>query len=227
MSKLKKEVAFTLAEVLITLGIIGVVAALTVPSLINSTNDAEFYTAVRKFYSVLSQATLQMVNENQSLWDNSSANATTLSQNMADAYAKYFSYIKEDTSDKIQTQNIKCYKSSTNCASPTSGRYGLLLKDGMTLRFLGTQNCSGGLSPASNGNRCGDIIIDINGDKGPNMFGRDAYDFFIIQDTYGNYKAVPSGVGIDTNYTCVANTTDAKESYGCTELVLKGQTLPQ
>ena len=47
---------FTLAEVLITLAIIGVVAALTIPSVIVKTQQQEFRTAAKKAYSVLSQA---------------------------------------------------------------------------------------------------------------------------------------------------------------------------
>jgi len=47
---------FTLAEVLITLGIIGVVAAMTMPTLINSTNGAQYRTAYKKALSVMSQA---------------------------------------------------------------------------------------------------------------------------------------------------------------------------
>lgn len=51
----KQEQAFTLAEVLITLGIIGVVAALTMPSLINRTRNKELHTAFLKTYSELNQ----------------------------------------------------------------------------------------------------------------------------------------------------------------------------
>ena len=40
--------AFTLAEVLITLGIIGVVAAMTMPTLLNSTQGAQYRTAYKK-----------------------------------------------------------------------------------------------------------------------------------------------------------------------------------
>ena len=47
---------FTLAEVLITLAIIGVVAALTIPSVIVRTQQQEFKTAAKKAHSVLSQA---------------------------------------------------------------------------------------------------------------------------------------------------------------------------
>ncbi len=48
--------AFTLAEVLITLGIIGVVAAMTMPTLMNSTQGAQYKAAYKKALSALSQA---------------------------------------------------------------------------------------------------------------------------------------------------------------------------
>ncbi len=50
--------AFTLAEVLITLGIIGVVAAMTIPTLISNTNGAQFKTGYKKALSSLNQAAL-------------------------------------------------------------------------------------------------------------------------------------------------------------------------
>ncbi|MDD3237319.1 MAG: prepilin-type N-terminal cleavage/methylation domain-containing protein [Candidatus Gastranaerophilales bacterium] len=51
-----KKKAFTLAEVLITLVIIGVIAAITIPSLLNKTNQQEYRVGAKKAYSVLSQA---------------------------------------------------------------------------------------------------------------------------------------------------------------------------
>ena len=48
--------AFSLAEVLITLAIIGVVAALTVPGLLQDTNDAQYKAAAKEAYSILNQA---------------------------------------------------------------------------------------------------------------------------------------------------------------------------
>lgn len=58
---------FTLAEVLITLGIIGVVAAMTMPSLIQNYRKKEATTRIKKFYSMMSQAVLlqQTITENQ------------------------------------------------------------------------------------------------------------------------------------------------------------------
>ncbi len=53
---MKKSLGFTLAEVLITLGIIGVVAAMTMPTLMNSTQGAQYKAAYKKALSALSQA---------------------------------------------------------------------------------------------------------------------------------------------------------------------------
>ena len=55
---MKKRFGFTLAEVLITLGIIGVVAAMTIPTLIANTNSARFRSQFKKSMSTLSQAGL-------------------------------------------------------------------------------------------------------------------------------------------------------------------------
>ena len=56
-----KRFGFTLAEVLITLGIIGVVAAMTIPTLISNTNGAQFKTAYKKALSTLNQAAVMNV----------------------------------------------------------------------------------------------------------------------------------------------------------------------
>ena len=55
---MNKKYGFTLAEVLITLGIIGVVAAMTIPTLIANTNSARFRSQFKKSISTLSQAGL-------------------------------------------------------------------------------------------------------------------------------------------------------------------------
>lgn len=55
-----KKHAFTLAEVLITLGIIGVVSAMTLPSLVNRTRQKELQTSFQKQYTLLQQAILKI-----------------------------------------------------------------------------------------------------------------------------------------------------------------------
>ena len=56
MTNTHKKLAFTLAEVLITLGIIGVVAAMTIPTLMSKYYEKQTYTRLKETYSILSQA---------------------------------------------------------------------------------------------------------------------------------------------------------------------------
>ena len=58
-----KKAAFTLAEVLITLGIIGVVAAMTMPSLIQNYQEKATVTKLKKCYSLVSQAYVSILND--------------------------------------------------------------------------------------------------------------------------------------------------------------------
>lgn len=56
--------AFTLAEVLITLGIIGVVASMTMPSLMSKYRERVFVERLKQTYSIFSQAYLMAVTDN-------------------------------------------------------------------------------------------------------------------------------------------------------------------
>ena len=66
-----KKRGFTLAEVLITLAIIGVVAAISIPSVISNSQQQEFKTGLRKAVSVLNSAiTMNMALDGESPYDN-------------------------------------------------------------------------------------------------------------------------------------------------------------
>ena len=60
IKKINKK-AFTLAEILITLGIIGVIAAITIPALINKTKNKELHTAFLKTFSELNQLAILFI----------------------------------------------------------------------------------------------------------------------------------------------------------------------
>lgn len=78
---------FTMAEVLITIGIIGVVAAMTLPPLINKTQHKELQTAFLKTYSELNQASQQfMVKESMSVADYAAID----NSNTMEKFMKYF-----------------------------------------------------------------------------------------------------------------------------------------
>lgn len=155
---------FTLAEVLITLGIIGVVAALTMPALIQNTKKSEASARIKKFYSAMSQAILLSENDNGSAkeWskvDNIDKDPDTGLYDDADAQNTeiYFNtylkkYLKYDGTTKDEDTNL----------------FKVLLNDGSS--FL-----------MRNGS-CIDFIFDYNGDKIPNVEGRDRYRFLICPE---------------------------------------------
>ena len=88
-----RKIAFTLAEVLITLGIIGVVAALTMPALIQQQHKLVVETRLKKFYSVINQAITMSERDNgdKLYWTPSD------SDDLWNSYLKkYIKYVKEE-----------------------------------------------------------------------------------------------------------------------------------
>lgn len=222
----RKIFAFTLAEILITLGIIGVVAAMTIPTLMNSISDNEFHVAAKKAYSNIANATSKMLSDNGNvIWDVSPTDSGQLSLNMKEEYKKYLSQVKEGSIDTIRSIGYYGYKSNTLVIDSTlaTNRYALVLKDGMIFRFSSQSSCS--YSFPNSTYLCGDIIVDVNGNKKPNMFGKDVYDILIVKNLNGNYKTVPANY--DSGYNCSAGSTTYDTSYGCTEYVIEEKPLPQ
>ena len=62
---------FTLAEVILTLVIVGIAAAMTIPGVINNTNDREYKAKFKEIYAVLDNATNLIKNENGGVIDQS------------------------------------------------------------------------------------------------------------------------------------------------------------
>ena len=74
--KLLNKTGFTLAEILITIGIIGVVAAITIPVLIQNSNSKKFVTQYKKSLSTLNQAAIGA----QAQYDMDYSTLTTISE---------------------------------------------------------------------------------------------------------------------------------------------------
>ncbi|MBR1681134.1 type II secretion system protein [bacterium] len=107
---MKKILAFTLAETLIVMGIIGVVAALTLPNLNSSTGDKEKVAKLQKIYSNLSDAVgrTQAVYGPRTGWTNKS---------FADRMEDFLKISKKCTgprTDNCFTKTEKCL-SGTDC----------------------------------------------------------------------------------------------------------------
>ena len=84
-----KAPAFTLAEVLVTLGIIGVVSAMTVPSLMQNYQRQSYVTQLHKVYNELSQILVRYQNDKNALnLFEAGLNSTAAIQNMLTSYTK-------------------------------------------------------------------------------------------------------------------------------------------
>lgn len=160
-----KKFGFTLAEVLITLGIIGVVAAMTMPTLLNSTNGAQYRTAYKKALSVLSQAVVLNVALDD--YDLSQATGTDTSTTGASLYALFKNRMNV-VDDSGTNSNVDGWTASGDNA-PSFGKsatdnYTLFFNDGITFTFPKTaKECKLGTADSI----CKGVI-DVNGSKNPN-----------------------------------------------------------
>ena len=179
---LKKHCAFTLAEVLITLGIIGVVAAMTMPALITNHQKKQTVVQLKKAYTVLSQALQRSILDNGEVesWDWQSipnADADLFGQKYILPYLKGADNISSRAlgSHKYWKSLDGTYDEGGSCEH-CFPEY--VLPDGMLFRFTALNFI----------NRPNDhvdkthlrINIDINGYRGPNQYGRDVFVFSIF-----------------------------------------------
>jgi prepilin-type N-terminal cleavage/methylation domain-containing protein len=162
--------AFTLAEVLITLGIIGVVAALTLPTLTKNYQKRQTVIQVKKTYSLLNNA-LEMAKKDYDTdinnWEIIHEGSLYIrSEHFAKNYLiPYLSVVEE------------CGKSSESGCNYNSnllsgGSYSFILKNGNVVRLAAYYNDA---SQSADITRI-EIIFDINGKKGPNVLGKDIFE---------------------------------------------------
>ena len=167
---LKKRAAFTLAEVLITLGIIGIVAAMTMPALISKYRHKTLETAFKKSYSELLQITQYLPNEFGSC---SYSNA----QEVIDFFASKYNKV----SDKIvyydkYVRKCKTYSKQTSSAIIHFNVLALYSGNEATIISLPSGAVIGFREHDSNQNLL--VTIDTNGpNKAPNAFGHDLFFF--------------------------------------------------
>lgn len=160
---------FTLAEVLITLGIIGVVAAMTMPTLLNATNGAQYKTAFKKALSVISQAVVL----------NLALDEYDLDTSVTGTDEGSIFYLIDERMNTVDASNgaIADYSpmlgaTSTQTAADLSSNYTFFFNDGVMFTFPQTAaNCSE--EEVMNGNEIVEGtpcrgFIDVNGKKGPN-----------------------------------------------------------
>ena len=172
-----KRKAFTLAEVLITLGIIGVVTTMTMSVLINNYNKKITAEKLKKAYSELSQ-TLKMAETEYgsvSTWDFSTADNTQEDKseyfynNFIKPYLKVVKYCKNADDYSCWAEKTLALNGVEYSLKQTAKRRSFITTSGYSVIFW-----------LSNSGASASIYIDIDGpNKGANKFGRDIFSFGI------------------------------------------------
>ncbi|MDR1168301.1 MAG: prepilin-type N-terminal cleavage/methylation domain-containing protein [Heliobacteriaceae bacterium] len=144
------KTAFTLAEVLITLGVIGIVAAMTMPSLVQNYKKKEASARLKKFYSSMTQA-------------------ITLSEIDNGEVAEWVfpSYRNEAETEVFARKYILPYFNNLKTAS------GVISVDAFIIYL------NDGSSILMSKGACLDIHYDINGDRKPNQHAKDRFVFLL------------------------------------------------
>ena len=163
---MKKMTAFTLAEVLITLSVIGIVAAMTIPNLVQTYKKQEASAKLKKFYSMMQQAI------KLSEIDNGGVEYWSKSSEVSDEEGKSDTVANANEAEKFFMQYLAPYIKYTSLEKADSNESKYDDPPRELKVFL-----SDGTSIIMHNGGCFDLNIDINGDKKPNSYGHDLYLF--------------------------------------------------
>jgi prepilin-type N-terminal cleavage/methylation domain-containing protein len=185
---------FTLAEVLITLAIIGVVAALTIPSVVQNYRKTQTVTQLKKVYSALTNTTNLAIAEYGPIgtWDVKNYNEGGTGKGSVDFANKYLiPYLKVSKNcENINTGG--CAFSVANLDDGSRVTIGtqatrFYLTDGTFILIQSYEKESTSF-PGGGAN----IYVDINGQKPPNTWGKDAFEYKYY---LSSGKFLPPGLG--------------------------------
>ena len=207
-----KKTGFTLAEVLIVITVIGVVASLTIPALIKSYRNQQFTSALKKEYSVIAQAYklleadgIDMINawpgtDNGTAALNIIAPKLRLLKNCGEELGCLHStplYNLDETTVALANCDLTYSNSHFGKA---------ILIDGTMIIVQDLQaNCNDtkGTGPLVN-SVCGTIFVDVNGAKGPNAKGRDHFRFWVAKTGIYPFGANGDGMNLPFGDGCAA-----------------------
>lgn len=214
---------FTLAEVLITLGIIGVVAAMTIPNLITGYQKTQAVQRLKKAYSVMQQAIKLSEEDNGDVgsWD------TTL-KGKEFFHMYLFNYLKvmnEYSSTELKKLAPRKNLNGTEYVGKVynnANAYHFTLLDGSMITTHLNSTSEGGLW----------VGIDVNGLAKPNQLGRDTFLYFFSTEyglrplgdrgtpsnwSYGTYTRKKVGPKGSHAHSC----TKSKQGYWCAALIMQ------
>lgn len=193
--------AFTLAEVFTTLAIVGVIASMTIPSLVQNNNKTQYVVGLKKAYSTMSQVVMRYKADHGMSLDSAFANIAKKC---------------DSATGCLYNTEIKFLGGTVERANYDATHHGLyakaILKDGLMIVFRndnGTCQTDSGDDPLNE--ICCIFFVDVNGAKPPNTRGREFFAFWMTKS--GIY---PRG-SYNDGYLC---NFDSSSNGGCAAKVL-------
>lgn len=183
-----KKNGFTLAEILISLGIVGTIAAITLPSLMTNTTTAQIGPKLAKAVSVFEQANEALLNDS-AVDKLSETGYTSTGNSYGNALCNYLKITNTGANTFLSKDGIKYSISANNTPSPV-GR-------------------------SAHAQRIGDITIDINGNSNPNTSATDIFYFSLWNDGSLRPKgSINWNGGVDNDMeNCTASEIAANATY--------------
>lgn len=177
---LTHNAGFTLAEVLVTLGIIGVISAMTLPTLVKNHQRQVYVTQLHKVYNDLSQAAERIITDSNAVNLCESKFGKEGPQLFYKNYLKTVKFCSESNitecfANEYKNMNGKILR-TRNVVVPGSNDSCAVLASGASICFYSPHSYNGGYFGHSN------ITLDVNGKQGPNILGRDLFSFIMEND---------------------------------------------
>lgn len=186
MKDFNKKFGFTLSEVLITLGIIGIVAVLTIPAVMKNYRNRLYVAQLQKTYAQISDAVQAIMTDEHtgSFYETKAALANNCTNaNSGDCSAgagyflnKYFKVVKRNCGSGTNACAASSYQSISGAnAGRLAGDYCIQTTNGAAICMKRNTDASGNVFV--------DLNIDVNGQADPNITGRDV--FYLTVQTNG------------------------------------------
>ena len=223
---MEKTKGFTLAEVLITLGIIGVVAALAMPVLKPNVDNSTIGPKLQKAKSTFETASEMMLNEE------GVSSMLSIGSTGADIGDKLQSFMKIS-----ELGNVDTAPSSASFGEGVNINYTRYASDDGMYYYIGIVGKQGIMKDKSedgegnvtetphfanipNNQLIGLVVVDINGNRGPNNEAEDLFAFLLYNDgtlrPYGGRSSNRSDLGLPTWADGNCDTTNVANAATCT-----------
>lgn len=230
-----KKLAFTLAEILIVIGIIGIVAEMVIPELVSNVQNQTYITSLQRAYNETGSVLSQIASDSGCVSDLGCSGMYGIGTDpisVGQTFTKYFKVAKT-----CGTSSQQCWANQTNwnydgssvtsANYNTNGYYTFVTTDGMSFalstNYLPADGCAGGIT------YCGFIVVDTNGLKGPNTHGRDTFILIAYLRPYSSIKRILMAYGEQgTNPWTIGNRCsplDKSGQYCAGKIIEKGWTM--